>query len=66
MEGHKYNRAVRLHKLVYEALMRLAWNGFTSWIQDNYGGEVVHLEETLRSIRNLGDKYLSVILQCSA
>jgi hypothetical protein len=24
MEGHKYNRAVRLHKLVYEALLRLA------------------------------------------
>ena len=55
MEGRKYNRAVRLHKLVYEALMRLSWNGFTSWIQDNYSGEVVHLEETLRSIRNLSD-----------
>jgi len=25
MEGRKYNRAVRLHKLVYEALLRLAW-----------------------------------------
>jgi hypothetical protein len=30
MEGRKYNRAVRLHKLVYEALMRLAWKGFIS------------------------------------
>ena len=35
--------------------MRLFWNGFTSWIQDNHSGEVVHLEETLRSIRNLSD-----------
>ena len=28
MEGRKYNRAVRLHKIVYVAMMRLAWNGF--------------------------------------
>ena len=30
MDGHKYNRAVRIHKLVYEALIRLAWKGFLS------------------------------------
>ena len=30
-----YNRAVRLHKFVYEVLMRLAWNGFISWVQEN-------------------------------
>ena len=55
MEGRKYNHAVKLHKLVYEVLMRLSWKGFTSCIQDNHSGEVVHLEETLRSIRNLSD-----------
>ena len=25
MEGRKYNRAVRLHKMLYKAFMRLAW-----------------------------------------
>ena len=28
LDGRKYNRAIRLHKLMYEALMRLAWVGF--------------------------------------
>ena len=28
MNGKKYNRAVQFHKLVYEALLRLAWKGF--------------------------------------
>ena len=28
MEGRKYNRAMRLHKLVYEALMRQVWSRF--------------------------------------
>ena len=28
LEGKQYNRGVRLHKLTYEALMRLAWSEF--------------------------------------
>ena len=36
MEDHNYNRAVRLHKLVYEALMRHAWKGFIPWLKDTY------------------------------
>ena len=28
LEGRKYNRAVRFNKLMYEALIRLAWKGF--------------------------------------
>ena len=32
MGGRKYSRAVRLHKLVYKALIRLAWKGFLSWL----------------------------------
>ena len=27
LEGKQYNRAVRLHKLTHEALMRIAWSG---------------------------------------
>ena len=28
LDGHQYNRGVRLHKLVYESLQRLAWKRF--------------------------------------
>lgn len=38
MEGRKYNRAVRLHKIVYEASMRLALKGFLPWFQVNHRG----------------------------
>ena len=55
MEGRKYNRAVRLHKIVYEAMMRLAWKGFLLWIHANHGAEVHHLEESLKSISTFHD-----------
>ena len=29
---NRYNRAVRMHKLVYEALMRQARSGFSTWV----------------------------------
>ena len=56
MEGRKYKRAVRLHKIVYEAMMRLAWKGFLPWIQVNHGVEARHLEEAIRSISNFHDE----------
>ena len=31
LEGRKYNRAVRLHNIVYVAMMRLAWKVFLLW-----------------------------------
>ena len=30
-EGKHYNRAVRFHKLTYEALIRVAYKGFVDW-----------------------------------
>ena len=44
LDGKKYNRAIRLHKLVYEALLRLAWCGFEAWLGD---GDKNELAETL-------------------
>jgi len=32
LDGRKYNRAVRMHKLMNEALMRIVWNGFLQWL----------------------------------
>lgn len=34
LDGKMYNRAVRLHKNIYEALMILAWSEFIQWIED--------------------------------
>ena len=44
LEGRRYNRAVRLHKLVYEALMRLVWQGFRPWIENNHEGSTAIVE----------------------
>ena len=35
LDGKHYNRAVRVHKYIYEALMRLAWEEFLLWAEDN-------------------------------
>ena len=56
MDGHKYNRAVRLHKLMYEALMRLAWKGFLSWMEATHMNDMIHLDETLMIIDGLGNE----------
>ena len=55
MEGRKYNHTVRLHKIVYVAMMGLAWKGLLLWIHANHGAEVHHLEEALNSIANFQD-----------
>lgn len=35
LDGKHYNRAVRVHKCIYEALMRLAWAEFMLWVENN-------------------------------
>ena len=37
-----YNRATRIHKAIYEALMRLAWQEFMPWVEKNLP-EKLHL-----------------------
>lgn len=34
LDGKHYKRAVRVHKCVYEALLRLAWEEFIAWVHD--------------------------------
>jgi hypothetical protein len=50
MDGQRFNRAVRLQTLVYEALMRLAWKGFLPWLEENHSRDLHYLDETLRNI----------------
>ena len=64
LDGRKYNRAIRLHKLMYEALMRLAWAGFEACLGEN---EKDNLTQALTIVKDFvedisGDK-LQELLQ---
>ena len=50
MAGRKYNRAIRVHKLVYEALMMLVWKGFITWLEEHHAEEVPSLKESINNI----------------
>ena len=50
LEGRHYNRGVRLCKLVYEALLRLGWKGFYSWIEKHHSGDDKHMRETIEAV----------------
>ena len=52
LDGKKYNRAIRLHTLVYEALLRLAWSGFEAWLGD---GDKNELAETLLHVTDFAE-----------
>ena len=53
LEGRHYNRGVRLYKLLYEALLRLAWKGFYLWLAEHHSEDGRHIEETITSHENL-------------
>ena len=56
MDGRRYNRAVRLHKVVYEALLRLAWIGFYPWLEKNHPAELHCIEDTIQTIEDFLEK----------
>ena len=35
-----YNRAVRVHKYIYEALLRLDWKGFIPWLETHHPNQI--------------------------
>ncbi|CAM1326887.1 Uncharacterised protein r2_g3585 [Pycnogonum litorale] len=55
LEGKQYNRAVRLHKLMYEALMRLIWKGFQVWIESNHPDKEPQIRSIDLKIRSIKD-----------
>ena len=50
MDGRHYNRAVRIHKYVYEAFLRLAWRGFLIWLESRYPNKMGFLEQAIENI----------------
>ena len=52
LEGRHYNRALRAHKLVWEALSRLRWKQFESFLQStNCPTNLTAICETLSCVR---------------
>ena len=40
LEGRMYNRAVIVHKYIYEALLRLDWKGFMPWLETHHPNQI--------------------------
>lgn len=55
LDGRKYDRAVRLLKFLYEALLRLARKGFLQWLENNHTQDLLHLEDTLEVMKYLSE-----------
>ena len=55
LQGKSYNRGIRGHKLIMEALLRLKWDAFCSWVSKGGGEEV---ESEGGAILNLVDSVI--------
>ena len=53
LEVKQYNRAVRLHKLTYETLMRLVWKGFQEWLESDRSEYLCKLNSTIQMLSNI-------------
>ncbi len=54
IDGKQYNRAIRVHKCIYEALMRLAWAEFTLWIDGN-GEKSAVIKSCVDKVNDMAD-----------
>ena len=64
LDGKQYNRAVRLHKLIYEALIRLAWSGFEEWLEANHTEALPKYNDTIYTIICLKSVCLATFADC--
>ena len=55
LKGRSYNRAIRFHKIIFEALNRLAWNGFQRWIEEHHKAKKPRVNELLKGLKQLID-----------
>lgn len=53
LDGKHYKRAVRTHKCIYEALMRLAWEEFMLWVEDNIQDRSVVIKTFLGEVNDM-------------
>ena len=55
LEDGNFNRAIRLHKIMFEALNQLAWNGFQRWIEEHYKDKTPRVDELMKGLKQLND-----------
>ena len=53
LEGRRYNRAVRFHKLMYEALQRLIWKGFQTWVEVKFTEKKPFIQDFFAGLKPL-------------
>lgn len=53
LEGRMYNRAVRVHKAIYEGLLRTVWKGFIAWMEANHSGEMERVTALMAQVNDL-------------
>ncbi|KAL8567726.1 hypothetical protein ACOMHN_009034 [Nucella lapillus] len=63
LEGMNYKRAVRTHKCVFEALMRMIWQGFILWITDRHADMLPVVQELDNLISDFHDDVGQVTFQ---
>ena len=63
LEGRRYNRAVRFHKLLYEAFMRMAWTGFEIWLTENQQSKKRAVDDAVIGLASLYDKICNTQFQ---
>jgi len=67
LDGKQYNRGVRVHKIVYEALMRLIWNHFYQSLEKTDDANRIRVAEGLYNIAcvtdSLDEKSMQNILE---
>ena len=55
LKGRRYNRAIRFHKIIFEALIRLAWNGFQRWIKEHHKDKTPRVDALTKGLKQLND-----------
>ena len=56
LEGRDYNRGVRVHKLAYEAFMRVALKGFYPWLNESHRADSRQVQTCLDEVGTLADE----------
>ena len=64
LEGKHYNRAVRFHKLMYEALIRVAYKGFVEWLDINRPEDATSLDDIQPLLNDLCTNTCSETFKC--
>ena len=54
-KGRSYNRVIRFHKIMFEALNRLVWNGFQRRIEEHHKDNKPRVDELMKGLKQLID-----------